>query len=64
MSPDTAADYSRRIEDDLRGNILPFWIGHVVNPANGGFLGSLKNDLSADSEAERGALLTLSLIHI
>jgi mannobiose 2-epimerase len=60
--PDVAADYSRRIEDDLRGNILPFWIGHVVNPANGGFLGSLTNDRSADRGAERGALLTSRIL--
>ena len=62
MSPDAASDYSRRIEADLRGNILPFWIGHVVNPGNAGFLGSLTNDLAADRAAERGALLTSRIL--
>jgi mannobiose 2-epimerase len=54
--------YLARIEGDLRGNILPFWIGHSVNRANQGFLGSLTNDLVPDLTAERGALLTSRIL--
>jgi cellobiose epimerase len=60
MSPDKIADYIRRIEGDLRGNILPFWISRVVN--GGAFFGSLTNDLVADRGAERGSLLTSRIL--
>jgi mannobiose 2-epimerase len=62
MSPDVAADYLRRAEVDLRENILPFWTKRVVNPDNGGFYGSLTNDLGVDRAAERGALLTSRIL--
>ncbi|HEY1793173.1 MAG TPA: AGE family epimerase/isomerase [Opitutaceae bacterium] len=55
-------DYIRRIEDDLRSNILPFWATRVVDPATGGFVGSVSNDLSVDRGAERGALLTSRIL--
>jgi cellobiose epimerase len=60
MSPDVTAEYSRRIEGDLRGNILPFWMNHVADGK--AFLGSLTNDLVVDRSAERGALLTSRIL--
>jgi mannobiose 2-epimerase len=62
MSPDVTADYSRRIEDDLRGNILPFWMSRVVDADGKAFIGSLTNDLAVDRSAERGALLTSRIL--
>lgn len=62
MSPDIAADYIRRIEGDLRENILPFWAERVVNDANGAFYGSLTNDLVVDPTVERGCLLTSRIL--
>jgi cellobiose epimerase len=62
MSPDATADYSRRIEGDLRGNILPFWMNRVVDADGKAFLGSLTNDLVVDRTAERGALLTSRIL--
>jgi mannobiose 2-epimerase len=55
------SDYRARIERDLRGNILPFWIAHAVD-GGGGFVGALTNDLSPDASAERGALLTSRIL--
>ena len=55
-------DIITRIEADLRGNILPFWIEHVVDRARGTFLGALTNDLVPDPAAERGALLTSRIL--
>jgi mannobiose 2-epimerase len=60
MSP-TAA-YAARIEADLRGNILPFWMGKVVDAKGRAFFGSLTNDLEVDRSAERGALLTTRIL--
>ncbi len=62
MSPAQLKDYLRRIEGDLRGNILPFWMERVVNREGGSFFGSLANDLAVDRDAERGALLTSRIL--
>ncbi len=55
-------DLLTRIEADLRGNILPFWIKHVANPAGRTFHGALTNELVLDPQAERGALLTSRIL--
>jgi mannobiose 2-epimerase len=55
-------DYAARIEDDLRRNILPFWIAHAIDRERGAFFGALTNDLVVDSQAERGALLTSRIL--
>lgn len=61
MKPSLLSDYGTRIERDLRGNILPFWIAHAVC-RGGGFVGSLTNSLESDAWAERGALLTSRIL--
>jgi len=61
MSQDTSA-LLHQIETDLRQNILPFWIEHVVDRAGGTFLGALDNDLVPDRTVERGALLTTRIL--
>jgi mannobiose 2-epimerase len=62
MTPEDATDYLNRIEDDLRQNILPFWIERVAKRESRGFVGSLTNDLIVDPDAERGALLTSRIL--
>jgi mannobiose 2-epimerase len=62
MNKAETADYLRRIEDDLRQNILPFWIERVANREGRAFFGSLTNDLVVDPVAERGALLTSRIL--
>ena len=61
MNPDIAG-YASRIEEDLRGNILPFWISRVVDKGGRAFFGSLTNDLVVDRAAERGSLLTTRIL--
>ena len=41
-----------KIEGELRGNILPFWMDHVVDYRNGGFYGRVDNDLTVRNEVE------------
>ncbi len=55
-------DLAQRIEEDLRRNVLPFWIDRVVDRAGGTFYGALTNDLRVDPSAERGALLTSRIL--
>jgi mannobiose 2-epimerase len=58
----TPSDLLHRIEADLRGNILPFWIAQAVNRPADTFHGSLTNALVADPAAERGALLSSRIL--
>ncbi len=51
------SDLRQRLERELRGNILPFWMEHVVDPQSGGFYGRLDNDLTVRNEVERSAVL-------
>jgi cellobiose epimerase len=62
MSSPAPSDYRARVEGDLRGNILPFWMKPVLKRAGGGFIGALTNDLVPDPRAERGALLTSRIL--
>jgi mannobiose 2-epimerase len=62
MSPNISAGYLSRIEGDLRGGILPFWIENVVNAESRGFFGAVANNLSVDRKAERGSLLTSRIL--
>ncbi|HEY5228527.1 MAG TPA: AGE family epimerase/isomerase [Opitutaceae bacterium] len=62
MNPSAVTDYLNRIEDDLRQNILPFWIDRVADRQGKRFIGSLTNDLEEDLTVERGALLTSRIL--
>lgn len=62
MNHSLVKDACARIENDLRRNILPFWIERVTDRAGGTFLGALTNDLVPDRTAERGALLTSRIL--
>jgi len=46
-----------RLEQELTGNILPFWMERTPDPINGGFYGALSNDLKVDNTTPRLAIL-------
>lgn len=50
-------DFRQCIEQELTGNILPFWVDHTPDPLNGGFWGALSNDLKINNLAPRSAVL-------
>ncbi len=60
VQSDTA--WARRIEAELRGNILPFWMAHAVDRENGGFYGALTNDLRVNNDVERSAVLCARIL--
>jgi mannose/cellobiose epimerase-like protein (N-acyl-D-glucosamine 2-epimerase family) len=37
-----------RVERELRGDILPFWLKYAVDDEFGGFRGQITNDLKID----------------
>lgn len=56
------AVWAQRIEAELRGNILPFWMAHTVDRKNGGFYGALSNELHIDNDVERSAVLCARIL--
>ena len=52
----------RRIESELREDILPFWMKHAVDPVNGGFFGALTNDLKVHNEVPRSGILCARIL--
>jgi mannobiose 2-epimerase len=59
---DVLGAYARRIEGELRENILPFWMQHAVDRLRGGFHGQISDDLTVDEGAPRGALLAARIL--
>ncbi len=51
------ADLKRQFEQELTRNILPFWMTHAVDEANGGLHGAVANDLRVDDDVPRSAVL-------
>ncbi|MDX2185318.1 MAG: AGE family epimerase/isomerase [Opitutaceae bacterium] len=49
-------------EEDLRGNLLPYWLKHARNSENSGFFGFISGNNLPDSASERGALLTARIL--
>ncbi len=49
--------FKYQLEQELVGNILPFWMAHAVDKINGGFYGALTNDLKVHNEIPRSAIL-------
>ena len=51
-----------RVEEELLGNILPFWIAHTVDRNKGGFYGALTNDLVLHDEAPRSGVVCARIL--
>jgi mannobiose 2-epimerase len=56
------ADFRERLNKELTGNILPFWMTHTVDKVNGGFYGALTNDLEIHNEVPRSAILCARIL--
>lgn len=51
-----------KMENELRQNILPFWLKHTADHENGGFYGALTNDLQVKNDVERSLVLTARIL--
>jgi cellobiose epimerase len=51
-----------RVERELRGDILPFWLKYVVDDEFGGFHGQITNDLKIDPLANKGLILNARIL--
>jgi mannobiose 2-epimerase len=60
--PFDTAGYAKRVEAELRGNILPFWLKNTRDRERGGFYGQINAPLDIKRDAPRGALLTARVL--
>jgi mannobiose 2-epimerase len=51
-----------RVELELRGDILPFWLKYAVDDEYGGFRGQIANDLTIDPLAHKGLILNARIL--
>ncbi len=56
------ATFRYELEEELKGNILPFWMDQTVDRVNGGFVGALTNDLQIHNEEPRSAILCARIL--
>lgn len=57
-----AQAYATRIEQDLRENILPYWMTHALDLNRGGFVGEINGAGQVVTGVERGSLLTSRIL--
>jgi cellobiose epimerase len=61
-APSALGALSTGAENELKGDILPFWMKYTRNAGNGGFYGLIKVDMTIKADAPRGALLTSRIL--
>jgi cellobiose epimerase len=55
-------DLRERVERELRGDILPFWLKYAEDDQYGGFHGQIANDLTIDPLAHKGLILNARIL--
>jgi len=62
MDSNQLNDFSRRVSDQLYGNLMPFWCGPALDRENGGWMSWLSNDLKPDRTQPKGLIITTRLL--
>jgi cellobiose epimerase len=55
-------DLRRKVEAELKSDILPFWLKHTIDDEYGGFRGQIANDLTIDPHAAKGLILNARIL--
>ena len=55
-------DLRTRVENELRSDILPFWLKNTIDSEHGGFRGQIANDLTVDAHAGKGLILNARIL--
>jgi cellobiose epimerase len=58
----TVEGLRERVEQELLGDILPFWLKYAVDHEFGGFRGQIANDLTIDPLAHKGLILNARIL--
>ena len=59
---ETLSKLKAEAEEVLRSNILPFWLGQMVDRENGGFYGQMRGDGSLVPQANKGGILNARIL--
>ena len=62
VSPTELQSFATSAEQELRGNILPFWLKNARDEKRGGFHSFIGEDMSVSDDQPRGALLTCRIL--
>lgn len=62
VAPAQLQAYAHQAEQELRGNILPFWLKHARDREHGGFHSFIGEDMTVRDDLPRGALLTSRIL--
>ncbi|AWB45457.1 N-acyl-D-glucosamine 2-epimerase [Paenibacillus sp. CAA11] len=57
-----AAALKPRLEQELKENILGFWMKHTIDKKNGGFLGEIDHAMNVHPEAEKSLVLNARIL--
>ncbi len=52
----------KQVENELRSDILPFWLKYTIDDEYGGFRGQITNDLVIDPHAQKGLILNARIL--
>jgi len=52
----------QKVEAEVYGDILPFWLQHALDEEHGGFRGRIANDLTIDAHAGKGLILNARIL--
>ncbi|HEX3889674.1 MAG TPA: AGE family epimerase/isomerase [Verrucomicrobiae bacterium] len=55
-------DFSKSVNNELYGDIMPFWCGPALDQKNGGWMSWLSNDLKPDRTQPKGLIITTRLL--
>jgi mannobiose 2-epimerase len=62
MNEQTIKLFRNHVHNELNGDIVPFWLSHLIDQKNGGFVGRMSNDLTVDENAPKGLILNARLL--
>jgi len=55
-------EFKQEFENEISGNILPFWIKYTPDEEHGGFYGAITNDLQVHNQVPRSAILCARIL--
>jgi mannobiose 2-epimerase len=58
----TIAQWRSELEEELKTNILGFWMRNTVDEKNGGFIGEIKSDGTVVHDADKGLVLNARIL--
>ncbi|MFD0670776.1 AGE family epimerase/isomerase [Cohnella sp. GCM10027633] len=58
----TNASWRAELEEELKNNILGFWMRHTIDEKHGGFVGEIKHDMTVVGDADKGLVLNARIL--